>query len=208
MRADVPDPEELAQARAAPAQRALILDAALRLAERRGWDAVHLHDVAATLGLTLAEMHRHFRDKDALAEAWFDRADAALLKVPERPGWAALSPRQRLHDALYAWLDALAPHRALTRDMLGYKLQPEHLHLQALGLLRVSRTVQWLREAALLPAAGWRREAQEVALTALYLATFACWLADASPASARTQALLDRLLRLAERTALRLGFRD
>lgn len=92
--------------------------------------------------------------------------------------------------------------------MLRYKLQPEHLHLQALGVMRVSRTVQWIREVAMLPAVGWRREVEEAVLTAIYLTTFARWLVDDSPASARTHAVLDRLLAAAERAALWLAFQD
>ena len=47
-----------------------------------------------------------------------------------------------------AWLGGMAAHRALTGQMLLYKLELGHLHLQAGALLRVSRTVQWWREAA------------------------------------------------------------
>ncbi|MCU0836814.1 MAG: TetR/AcrR family transcriptional regulator [Chromatiaceae bacterium] len=146
-----------------------ILDTALQLGEARRWDALHLYAVADAMGLSIAEIHRHYGQKDDLAEGWFDRADAALLAVAQTPDWRELGPRQRLHRAILAWLDALAPHRRLTAEMLGYKLQPEHLHLQALGLTRVSRTVQWIRETACLPSVGWRRELEEVALTAILL---------------------------------------
>lgn len=185
--------------------RARILDTALALGERQGWDAVHLHDVARALGITLADIERYYASKDALAEAWFDRADAALLAAPNAPGWAERMPRERVREAILAWLQALAPHRRLTAQMLRYKLQPEHLHLQALGVMRVSRTVQWIREAALLPETGWRRELQEAALTAIYLATFARWLTDDTPDAAHTAALLEGLLALAERAALALA---
>jgi AcrR family transcriptional regulator len=194
-------PASAPAATAAGAAPARILEAALGLGEERGWDAVHLHDVARRLGVTLADVRRHFADKDALAEAWFDRADDALLAAGEAPGWGALTARQRLQGALTAWLSALAPHRRLTAQMLRYKLQPDHLHLQALGVARVSRTVQWWREAAALPDAGWRRELQEVALTAIYLSTFAVWLRDRSPGDERTQAWLHRQLAAAERAA-------
>ena len=187
--------------------RSAILDAALALGEQRGWDAVHLHEIAQALGIALADVHGHYAQKDAIAEAWFDRADQALLAVSATPGWARLEVPQRLHRALFAWLDALSSHRRVTAEMLRYKLHPEHVHLQALGVMRISRTVQWIREAALLPSVGWRREAEEAALTAIYLSTFACWLGDASSGAARTHAFLDRLLALAERAALRLAFR-
>jgi AcrR family transcriptional regulator len=188
--------------------RERILDTALALGERQGWDAVHLHDIARELGIEVADIRRHFDQKDAIAEAWFDRADTALLAAPRAPGWRELPVRERLHRAIFAWFDALAPHRRLTAQMLRYKLQPEHLHLQALGLTRISRTVQWIREAALLPAVGWRRELEEAALTAMYVTAFAFWLNDESPGAERTHALLARLLAAAERAALRLAPRS
>jgi AcrR family transcriptional regulator len=182
-----------------PADR--MLDAALGLGELRGWDAFHLHDIARELGVPLSEIHRHFRQKDDLAEAWFDRADRMLLAVPDMPGWTDLPVRERLFQAIMAWLDALRPHRRLTRAMLGYKLHPEHLHLQAHGLTRISRTVQWIREVAQLPATGLRQEAEEVVLTGIYLTTFGQWLRDESPNSSATRKLLQRLLGTAESIA-------
>ncbi len=178
-----------------------IVDAALQLAALRGWDAVHLHEVARAAGVTLADVARHFDHKDAVAEAWFDRADRALLAAAQTPGWGAMSPRGRLHGAVAAWLGALAPHRALARQMVGYKLQPEHVHLQVQALLRISRTVQWLREVAALPGTGWRREAEEAALSAIFVATFVHWLRDGSAGAERTLAFLDRRLAAAERVA-------
>src|SRR3954470_11452249 len=103
--------------------RRTILDTALELGEQRGWDALHLYEIAQAMGATLADILRHYEHKDALAEAWFDRADAALLTLPQAPGWSDLSFRQRLHRAIVAWLDQLAPHRRLSAEMLGYKLQ-------------------------------------------------------------------------------------
>jgi AcrR family transcriptional regulator len=196
-------PESRSEAGTDPAAR--IVDVAIALGEELGWDAVHLHDIAQRLGIGMAEIHAHFDQKDAIAEAWFDRADLALLAAPAAPGWAALTPRERLQRTILAWLDALAPHRRLTRAMLRYKFKPEHLHLQALGLARVSRTVQWIREAAQLPAVGWRREVEEAALTTIYLAAFGAWLRDESPGSTQTRALLDRLLAGAERAARWIG---
>jgi ubiquinone biosynthesis protein COQ9 len=185
-----------------PSHRA-ILDAALELGERRGWRSVHLYDVARATGATLADIQRHYENKDALAEAWFDRADAALLAMPDVPGWTTLPLRQRLHGAICAWLGALSPHRRLSGTMLLYKLQPEHLHLHARGVWRVSRTVQWIREVAQVPSIGWRQEIDEAVLTAIYLSTLAHWLADGTPNFERTRRLLDRLLGLAGRATLR-----
>jgi ubiquinone biosynthesis protein COQ9 len=184
------------------ALRARVIAAALRIAELDGgWDAVRVHVVAREAGIPLAEVHRVFPDRDAIAEGFFDQADQALLAVADEPGWLRRPPRERVCRAVMAWLDALSPHRRVVRGMLGYKLQPEHLHLQARGVLRISGTVQCIREAAMLPATGWRRELEEAVLTSIYLATFTSWLTDASLRTARTRRLLDVLLSLAGRGA-------
>lgn len=155
---------------------AQILDTALQIAERSGWERLRLFDVAATLDIGLDEIARHYRDKDALVEAWFDRADAALLARARDTDLAAMSPAGRLEELLVAWFAALAPHRTLTGEMLCYKLEPGHLHLQAQGLMRISRTVQWWREAAGRNNAYLSRIGEECALSAVYLCTLSHWL--------------------------------
>lgn len=178
-----------------------ILDTALSLAQQRGWDALHLHEVAAALGIGLAELHAHVRLKDDLAEALFDRAERALVRAGDAPEAAALSERERLQHTLYAWFDTLEPHRAAAAAMLRYRLQPEHLHLQAASVLRISRSVQCWREAARLGSAGWRREAEEAVLSAIFVGAMLRWLFDATPGAARTRGWIDARLASAERAA-------
>jgi AcrR family transcriptional regulator len=186
----------------ADSMRRAILDKALDMGEQADWGAVQLHEVAHALGLTLAEVRAHYEHKDALAEAWFDRADAAMLAMAETPGWLAQTPRQRLYRAICAWLDALAVHRRPTVSMLVYRVHPEHLHLQALGVMRISRTVQWMRDVAMLPEAGWRREVGEAMLTGVFLATLGRWVVEGDGRGEAAKRLLDRLLGLAEKGAL------
>jgi ubiquinone biosynthesis protein COQ9 len=174
--------------------RERILDTALELAEASSWERLHLHDVAGMLHIGLDEILRHFRQKDDLADAWFDRADQAMLGAERGPEFMALELRERLRQVIRGWLDALAPHRRLTREMLAYKLEPGHLHLQALGIMRISRTVQWFREAARQNSTGLQRLLDESALTVIYLAVFARWLFDDSGDSRRSKALLDTAL--------------
>lgn len=183
---------------AAPA-RDDIVDAALLIAERIGWEAVRLHQVAAQLGITLDDIRRHFREKEELVDAWFDRADAAMLQAATLPGFTRQPGRLRLQQLMIAWFAALAPHRRVTRDMILGKLEPGHLHVQIPGLLRVSRTVQWLREAAGRDATFVRRALEETALTTIYLASFAHWLNDESLDAERTRRFVERRLTEAER---------
>ena len=91
--------------------------------------------------------------------------------------------------------------------MIVNKLEPGHLHLQVLGIQRISRTVQWFMEAAQLDQRGLRRIATETTLTSTYLATFTRWLMDDSTNSQHTRNLLDGLLEKQETLLARL-FRD
>ncbi len=182
-----------------PSLRERIVDTALDLAERSSWETVRLHQVAVALGIALDDVRAHFREKEDIVDAWFDRADAAMLREAARIEVAALPMRARLHHTLMAWLAVLATHRRPTRQMIVNKLEPGHVHYQIAGLLRVSRTVQWWREAAGCRAALPRRAFEEVGHTGIYLATFAYWMRDESEGARRTVEFLDRLLGRAER---------
>ena len=175
-----------------------ILDTALELAEMNGWEALRLHDVAAQMGINLDQVRKYFNQKDDLVEAWFDRADSAMLKDAAAPDYLDLTAQQRLHRSIMAWLNALSAHRETTHQMLKYKFEIGHVHLQVLGLLRVSRTVQWFLEAAQRRSENLTRIVEEITVTSIYLATFAYWFRDQSPQSEQTSALLTNLLTRAD----------
>lgn len=185
--------------------RDLIVDTALALAAERPWEAVRLHDVADAAGITLDDVRRHFREKEDVVDAWFDRADSAMLRAAEDVAFDALTVRERLHRLIMTWLAALAPHRKATREMIYGRLEPGHVHIQIPGLMRVSRTVQWMREAARQDATFLRRALEETALTSIYLMTFFYWMRDDSPDAASTGRFLDGWLARAESAALRLS---
>lgn len=160
--------------------RNTILDTAMQLAETTSWEMLHLHDIAAELNISLEKIRQCYPQKDDLVEAWYDRADARALQVTEDPEFLELSMSDRLHKIIMAWLDALAVHKTVSRDMLFYKMEPGHVHLQVLGLLRISRTVQWFREAVQQDSTHLQRIFDEIGLTAIYLMSFVYWMYDNS----------------------------
>ena len=180
-----------------------IVDTAVALAEEVGWDAVRLSEVAARLTLPMAELTGHYRDKDAVADAWFSRARDAMLATPPK-GFTALPAETRLHQLMMRWFDALAAHRAVTGQMLQEKLYPSHPHHWVPMIFNLSRTIQLLRDAARLEARGRRRQVEEIGLSALFLATLRVWLSDDSPDQAETRAYLSRRLARADRLMARL----
>ncbi|MCC5812628.1 MAG: TetR/AcrR family transcriptional regulator [Ectothiorhodospiraceae bacterium] len=172
-----------------------IVDAALTVAEEASWERLRLYQVAQALEADLNAVRRHFREKEELADAWFDRADAAMLACGSEPAVKELPTVERLETLIWAWLDRLEPHRRVTRQMIRGKLEPGHLHVQIPAVLRISRTVQWLREAAGRDAPGVYRGLEETVLTSLFVATFLSWLRDDSPGFRRTRGRLHRGLR-------------
>jgi len=180
-----------------------IVDASLELAESCGWGALRLRQVADRLKTPLPELRRFYRDKDAVADAWLARADAAMLAPPQE-GFAAQPPHERLHTVIMTWLDALAAHRHVTGEIFAEKLWPFHPHHNLALIFWVSRTVQWIREAALLDAAGPRKQVEEIGLTGLFVAVMNVWLRDESEGQERTRQWLSRRLNRADRTMARL----
>ena len=179
-----------------------ILDAAVHLAHSRSWEAIRLHQVADEMGLELQELYQHFKQKDDLVEAWYDRADRAMLADAAQEDYRQLSVRARFHRSIMCWLTSMQAHRDISRQMLAYKFELGHVHLQVLGLLRISRTVQWILESAHRDAVHVQRVLEEISLTSIYLATFAHWMFDSSRNAVKTSRYLDRLLSRAEAMAL------
>ncbi|HEY5682449.1 MAG TPA: hypothetical protein VIR61_02115 [Sulfuricaulis sp.] len=185
----------------AKSARDKIIDAALEIAGRQSWESLRLHDVAAELKLELNDVRACFREKEDITDAWFDRADAIMLQAGTDPSFSRLTSHERIHRLIMTWLSALAPHRRVTRQMIYGKFEPGHLHYQIAGVLRVSRTVQWVREVAHRDAVLPWRAFEETGLTAIYLATFFHWMRDESENARRTSEFLDRLLGRAGRLA-------
>ena len=187
-------------ARTTPAR---ILDTTLDIADDMGWGRLRLRQVAARLNLSMADIRKHYRDKDAIADAWFARADAAML-AKRGKGFARLSATDRLYRVITAWLDALAPYRGVTGEMLGEKLYPGHPHHTLALVWTLSRTVQWIRDAAHLDAGGRRKQVEEIGLTALFAATVFLWLRDETVGQQRTHAFLANRLADADAAMARL----
>ena len=180
-----------------------IVDAAVLMAEAEGWESVRLRRVADGLGISLSDVHARFRDLDAVADGWFARANAAMI-TPRGRGFAAKPSRERIRDLMQSWFDALAPHRRVGAQMLAAKLYLSHPHHWVPLIFTLSRTVQWLRDAAGLDAGGRRRQVEEVGLSALFLATLAVWANDESPDQERTRKFLESRLSEADRVMGRL----
>lgn len=179
-----------------------IINCAVSLASRSSWESVRLSDIAAHLNISLADIYYCFAEKEQISDAWFDRADQNMLKAMQSSVFVTLDNQQKFHHLMMAWLEPLAINKKVTRQMILNKLEPGHLHIQIPALLRISRTVQWLREASDQHSTLPWRAVDETVLTSIYLITFCCWLTDNTSMYQRTRRCLERQLKVASK----LGF--
>jgi AcrR family transcriptional regulator len=180
----------------APDLRERIVDTALALAEERGsWSAVRLHDVADRLSLPTPQILDHYRDLDAVADAWFQRGLKAMV-APKPANFMDNPEWRRTEICLIEWFDTLAEHRRVSAQILRGKLHLSHPHHWVPMVFNLSRVIQWLREAAQLPAVyGTRRASrEEVALTALFISALLIWTRDETVGQERTKGFLRREL--------------
>lgn len=189
-------PSTTAKRKADTADR--ILEESLALAEEVGWGKVRLRQVAARLDVPLAAVLENYRDLDGVADAWFARGWEAMLRPPP-DDFADMTPPDRIHLILMRWFDALEPHRRVTGEMISEKLWYAHPHHWAPAIFNLSRTILWLREAALLDAPGRQRQIEEIGLTTLFLATLRVWLRDDTEGRKKTRTFLRDRLAVADR---------
>ncbi len=173
-----------------------VIDAALALAESRGWRGLTLAEIAAEAGVTLAELYDAFSSKTAILAAFARRIDAEVL-ARDDPEIADQPARDRLFDVLMRRFDALAPYRPALRVILREGCADPAMAL--FGACALARSMAAMLEAARLDSSGIRGLLRIEGLTAVYLAVFRVWLADDSADQARTMAALDRRLAQAER---------
>jgi len=184
--------------------QSVILDKALELAQRKSWESFGLLELASSLNCPLSQIRKHFRSKDDIAEVLFDRADDAMLNFRTQQGFSSLSADERLFECIFSWFSSLAPFKSLVREILAYKLEPGHFHLQAHGITRISRTVQWFIEATGREHTGLDRIIDEVGVTSVYLTSFSYFLFDSSEQHVKTQAFLKRSIQNLAKTESRI----
>lgn len=187
-----------ADRRSAPFDIARVSEAAMTLADQRGWNNVALVDVARAAGVSLTELYRHCRSKRRLLIAFTRHVDRQVLGDTD-PEDLEEPAKDRLFELLMHRFDLLKPHRAGIRSVLEcYARDPA----QALGgLAQLRRSMRSMLEAGDISTAGVRGELRLQGLCAIYLYTLRTFLDDESEDLSRTMATLDTALRRIERPA-------
>ncbi|MBO0707336.1 MAG: TetR/AcrR family transcriptional regulator C-terminal domain-containing protein [Candidatus Dormibacteraeota bacterium] len=107
-------PERVRRERA-PLTRETIVEAALRVLDRDGMDALSMRRVAEALGTGPASLYWHVRNKEELLQLLFERLTAELpLPPPDPARW-----RHQLRDLARAMREQAHRHRDAARLSLG-----------------------------------------------------------------------------------------
>lgn len=176
-------------------RRGKIIDAALRLAETRGWSGLSLDEIASAAGCNLAEFRQEFQSKAQILAAFTRAVDDAVLAKIGRPEGGTVS-RDRLFDVLMTRFEVMAPYKAaLRRTLADLRFRPGESLVQVGA---AGRSMYWMMAAAGLEADGPRGTLRIPGLMGIYARVFDIWLEDDDPGMARTMAALDSRLRRAE----------
>jgi AcrR family transcriptional regulator len=180
-----------------------IIDTALDLAVKQGWDKVSLRDIAQAADISLADMHSVFEDKTDILVALGRKIDHAVLEGLGAFGPES-SPRDRLFDILMDRFEALNVHReGIVAILDSFKYDPKQA---VISLPHLCKSMTWMLEAAGIETTGLRGAIKVAGLTGLYLKILKTWKSETSSDLPKTMAALDKALNNAEKTANTFGF--
>lgn len=176
------------------ATREQILDTAIGLFRKDGFDETTMREVASEAGVALGLAYHYFPSKEALVMAYYERVQREHRIVAHQNLAHTRSLRDRLAMLLQTKLDILKDDRRLLGALFRYTGNPEHplsflgkatapLRADCMSLfaeaLQPERLPEDLRE--LLPLAMW----------ALHMGVLLYFLYDSSPKARRTRKLVE-----------------
>lgn len=172
-----------------------VVNAALRLAEERGWRSVSLAEIAAGAKLDLADLYKLYPSKSAILAAYLSRIDEKVLAATDS-SLAEEGARDRLFDVIMRRFDAMASDKEALRSISrGLAADP----LAAACMVpRWKRSLVWMLEAAAINTSGPRGRMRVRGLGLIAAATFRTWLRDETDDQSKTMAALDKGLKRAE----------
>ena len=179
-----------------------LVESALDLAARDGWQNLTLAALARANKMPLARLHEHFEDKGDILTAFGRMIDRQVLEaaVGPEPG---LSPRDRLFDLLMERYEALNAYRpGLVSVLDSFRCDPKQI---VIGLPHLCKSMSWMLEAAGLDSNGWGGVLRLAGLTSIYVRNIRVWRHDESPDLAKVMAALDKDLSRAESLANSIG---
>lgn len=183
--------------------RARILDAAMELFRRQGFEETTMREIAAAAGVATGAAYYYFESKDAIALAFYDQSQQELAPLIE----AALAGGKQLKERLAALLEAKLNYFEPNRRLLGAlaaHADPEHPLSPFSARTREIRERDIASFARALEAGGVRapRDLEPHLPRILWMYQMGLilfWIYDRSPAGRRTHLLIRKSAAIVER---------
>jgi AcrR family transcriptional regulator len=178
-----------------------IIDATMSLLAEEGWDAVSLEAIAGKAGVSLAQLRDCYDGRIAILADLARRTDKTVLNAID-DAMADEPARERLFDILFSRFEALENVRPALRRLSAAVMRDPVLALELNRI--VTGSMGWMLSAAGIDHAGPGGLLRAQGLAVVWSQVMRTWLDDDEPGHARTMAELDKRLRQAERSILRL----
>lgn len=177
------------------ATREKILEAALRLFRRRGFEKTTMRDVAKAAGLAVGAAYYYFPSKDALVLAYYDRTQEAHSALARDRMKQADGTGERLRAVLHTKFDTIERDRKLLSALFRSVGDPtSDVSIFASKTRRVrDESIALFREA--LAPEKLPREIEDpivLAFWSLSMGLMLFFIHDDSPQHKKTRALIDR----------------
>src|SRR3569833_769515 len=103
-----------------------ILDAALQLFRRQGFDAATMRDIAREAGVATGAAYYYYDSKNAIVMDFYRRASAEMQPQIEAALQGVTGLERRLRELIEVKLTHFAPNRSVLRALLRNGADPRH----------------------------------------------------------------------------------
>ena len=184
--------------------RQTILDAAMGLFRREGYDRTTMRSIAQEAGVSVGNAYYYFGSKEHLIQAFYDRIQVEHAEASERVLAQEGRFEQRLLGVLLAWLDVAAPHHEFAGQFFRNAadphsplspFSPESAPARETSLALFTRLVE---DSDAKPLAALRPELPQL-LWLLQMGVVLFWVHDDSPEQQRSRELVARIVPIVDR---------
>lgn len=176
-----------------------ILDSALKLFRKRGFDRTTMRDIAGAAGLSLGAAYHYFPSKEALLEAYYEWMQGEHERLARAAAVPEADLRSRISTLFETKLDLLHRDRKLLASLFSNLGDPSH-PLSIFGRKTTAIRERSIRQfVAVFDEPGVPEELRALlgrALWLSHLAVFLFFIHDTSQNQARTRKLVDTLVDL------------
>lgn len=178
-------------------RKALILDTALRLFERDGYEKTTMRAIAKEAGVSVGNAYYYFASKDHLIQAFYDEVSDRHVEQ----ALAAMRPHRdlasRLAADLHTWIDVAEPYREFATQFVKNAVDPNSPLSPFSPESKPTRdkVLEVHRRAVTGSTAKVDREIAENLPDLLWMHHMGIvlfWVYDRSPGARRTRELVDR----------------